>query len=96
MRARKDRKAEDPWSIDYDTSSITIAGTEFKPIYPGQLYINLGLWRRQEFDAALRKDIYKAALKEMTKQLYTHMKREQKKKRELIMQRAMTIILTGI
>ena len=33
------------------------------PIYPGQYHINLGLWRRQEFDAALRKDIYKATLK---------------------------------
>ena len=74
--SEEDRKAEDPWSVDYDTSSITIAGTEFKPIYPGQLYINLGLWRRQEFDAALRKDIYKAALKINDKTvIYTYEKR---------------------
>ena len=74
--SEEDRKAEDPWSVDYDTSSITIAGKEFKPIYPGQLYINLGLWRRQEFDAALRKDIYKAALKINDKTvIYTYEKR---------------------
>lgn len=48
---------------DYDTSSITVGNTTYEPIYPGQLYINLGLWRRQEFDAAIRKDVYKAALK---------------------------------
>lgn len=29
----------------------------------GEYYINLGLWRRQEFDAALTKDVYKATLK---------------------------------
>ena len=36
---------------------------KYPPIYPGQYYINLGLWRRQEFDVALRKDVYKATLK---------------------------------
>lgn len=35
----------------------------FKNIYPGQLLVNCGLWKRQETDMALRKDIYKAALK---------------------------------
>ena len=74
--SEEDRKAEDPWAVEYDTSSITIAGTEFKPIYPGQLYINLGLWRRQELDLALRKDIYKAALKINDKTvIYTYEKR---------------------
>lgn len=34
-----------------------------KNIYQGQLFVNCGLWRRQELDAALRKDVYKAALK---------------------------------
>ena len=53
----------DPWSVEYDTSTITVAGVEYKPIYPGQYYVNLGLWRRQEFDAALRKDMFKAAVK---------------------------------
>ena len=32
-------------------------------LYPGQLYVNLGLWRRQEYDASLRKDAYKSAVK---------------------------------
>ena len=35
----------------------------YKNIYPGQLLVNCGLWKRQETDMALRKDIYKAALK---------------------------------
>lgn len=35
----------------------------YKNIYPGQLYINQGLWRRQEVDLALEKDIYKATVK---------------------------------
>lgn len=35
----------------------------FKNVYPGQLYINQGLWRRQEVDLALEKDIYKATVK---------------------------------
>ena len=41
-----------------------------KEVYPvagknnrDELYINLGLWRRPEFDMALRKDVYKATLK---------------------------------
>lgn len=32
-------------------------------IYPGQLYVNQGLWRRQEYDSAIRKDVYKAVMK---------------------------------
>ena len=47
----------------YDQSSTTIDGVTYRPIYEGQFYVNLGLWRRQEFDASLRKDVYKAALK---------------------------------
>ncbi len=35
----------------------------YKNIYPGQLLINCGLWKRQETDMALRKDVYKATLK---------------------------------
>ena len=50
-------------SVNYDTQTITIAGTSYPPIYPGQFFVNLGLWRRQEFDAALRKDLFKAAIK---------------------------------
>ncbi len=36
---------------------------EFKNIYEGQLFVNCGLWRRQEADMAINKDVYKAALK---------------------------------
>ncbi len=36
---------------------------EYKVIYPGQYYINLGLWRRQQNDLALRKDVYRAAIR---------------------------------
>ncbi|MCI9177822.1 MAG: hypothetical protein HFJ28_04545 [Clostridia bacterium] len=48
---------------DYDLTVEVIEGTERKPIYPGQFYINQGLWRRQESDIYLRKDVYKATLK---------------------------------
>ena len=50
-------------AVDYDTQTIMTEGVNYKPIYPGQLYVNLGLWRRQEFDARLFKDVYKATLK---------------------------------
>ena len=73
--SEEDRK-EDAFEVDYDTQSVTIAGTTFNALYPGQLYVNLGLWRRHEFDAALRKDIYKAALKINDKTvIYTYEKR---------------------
>ena len=50
-------------------------------IYPGQYYINLGLWQRQEFDAALRKDVYKATLKINDKTVvYNYDKRYQEDK----------------
>ena len=35
----------------------------FKNVYQGQLFVNCGLWRRQEADMAVRKDVYKATLK---------------------------------
>lgn len=47
----------------YDTTPVTIEGKEYKPIYPGQFYVNQGLWRRQEYDASIRKDVYRAAMK---------------------------------
>ena len=50
-------------SVNYDEQTITIAGTSYPVIYPGQFYVNLGLWRRQEYDAAIRKDLFKAAIK---------------------------------
>ena len=44
----------------------------------GQYYINLGLWRRQEFDVALTKDLYKATLKINNKTVvYTYDKRNE-------------------
>ena len=49
--------------LTYNESDYVIAGVTYKPIYSGQYFINLGLWRRQEFDTSLRKDVYKAALK---------------------------------
>lgn len=55
--------AEDYQNANYSTNSITLDGVTYEPIYPGQFFVNLGLWRRQEFDASLRKDVYKAALK---------------------------------
>lgn len=59
-------------SGNYDTSTSGGAIA----IYPGQYYVNLGLWRRQEFDTSARKDVYKAALKINDKTVvYTYDKR---------------------
>ncbi len=55
--------AEEAQNRNYDTSAIVLNGVRYEPIYPGQFFVNLGLWRRQEFDASLRKDVYKATLK---------------------------------
>lgn len=48
---------------EYDTGIKTFDNVPYKPIYPGQLHVNQGLWRRQEVDLALRKDIAYAATK---------------------------------
>lgn len=62
--------------ISHDQSDKVIAGKTYKPIYDGQYFINLGLWRRQEFDMALRKDAYKIAMKMNDKTLtYNYNKR---------------------
>ena len=53
----------DPINGAYDFSYVVRDGVRYDPIYDGQYYINLGLWRRQENDTALRKDAYKATLK---------------------------------
>lgn len=45
------------------TEKITIADTTYEPIYPGQYYVNQGLWPRQLNDLSLRKDVYRAATK---------------------------------
>ena len=69
------RRAE--YADQYSTEDKVVAGVTYKPIYPGQFFINLGLWRRQEFDAALRKDVYKAALKINSKTVvYNYNKRQ--------------------
>ena len=68
-----------------DISEDTIFLTEdekdtivYHSVYDGQFYVNLGLWRRQEYDAALRKDVYKATLKINNKTVvYQYDKRDQ-------------------
>ena len=52
-------------SIDgyFNLTTEIIDGKEYEVLYYGEYYVNLGLWRRQEFDAALRKDVYKATMK---------------------------------
>ena len=69
----KINKVENGESLDFDPNSSIegyfdvreeiIDGTEYTALYYGEYYVNLGLWRRQEFDAALRKDVYKATMK---------------------------------
>ncbi|MCI9039203.1 MAG: hypothetical protein HFJ29_04965 [Clostridia bacterium] len=61
-----------------NVQSSTIAGVFYQPIYPGQYFINQGLWRRQEVDMALRKDILYAATRINGKtEVYEYNKREQ-------------------
>lgn len=52
---------EDKINDTYNQEEPTIGGRTYKPIYEGQFFVNLGLWRRQEVDLALRKDILYAA-----------------------------------
>lgn len=47
----------------YPMNAPTIDGITYKPIYPGQFFVNQGLWRRQEYDSAVRKDVYRAVMK---------------------------------
>lgn len=61
-----------------DTSTELIDGLFYNPIYPGQFFVNQGLWRRQEADLALRKDIAYAATRINGKtEVYTYDKRSQ-------------------
>ena len=48
---------------NYDMNSERLNGVTYKPIYPGQFFVNQGLWRRQEYDSAMRKDVYRAVMK---------------------------------
>ena len=50
----------DDFTIDNENMVIPGEGTK-PPIYDGQYYVNLGLWRREQNNLALRKDIYRAA-----------------------------------
>lgn len=45
----------------YDRFMLNASGRN--QIYDGQFYVNLGLWRRQEFDTATRKDAYRTVMK---------------------------------
>ncbi len=53
-------KQNDP---DYDINTKLVGGDIYYPIYEGQFFINQGLWVRQEYDSALRKDVYRAVMK---------------------------------
>ena len=76
----KDQKydtAEEARSLEYDLTEEIIEGVVHKPIYPGQFYINQGLWRRQEVDLALRKDLLYAATRINGKtEVYEYNKRD--------------------
>lgn len=57
------KTAKEAQNGNYDTKSEVLDGVTYRPIYPGQFFVNQGLWRRQEFDNALWKDVYRATLK---------------------------------
>ncbi len=61
---------------NYDMKVEVLDRVTYNPIYPGQFFVNQGLWRRQEFDAAIRKDVYRAVTKINNKtEMYTYDKR---------------------
>lgn len=69
---------EEKQNDTYDQTKIRNAGKTYKPIYEGQFFINQGLWRRQESDLALRKDIAYAATRINGKtEIYAYDKRAQ-------------------
>lgn len=69
--------AEEARSLEYDLTEETLDGITYKPVYPGQFYINQGLWRRQEVDLALRKDLLYAATRINGKtEVYEYNKRD--------------------
>lgn len=53
--------AEEARALSYDMTVKTYEGLSYKPVYPGQFYINQGLWVRQLNDIALKKDVFRAA-----------------------------------
>ena len=56
----------------------SLTNVTYKNIYAGQLQINLGLWKRPQFDVALKKDVYKATLEVNGKiEVYGYDKREE-------------------
>ncbi len=63
---------------EYDLNADVFDEVVYSPIYPGQFFVNQGLWRRQEVDLALRKDIAYAATRINGKtEVYTYDKRSQ-------------------
>lgn len=79
--------AEEARNLEYDLTEEIIDDVVYKPIYPGQFYIGQGLWRRQEVDLALRKDVLYAATRINGKtEVYEYNKRDlltEKQKEEL-------------
>lgn len=57
------KTAKEAQNGNYDMKSEVLDGVTYEPIYPGQFFVNQGLWRRQEFDSATRKDVYRAVMK---------------------------------
>ena len=57
------KTAKEAQNGNYDMKVEVLDGVTYNPIYPGQFFVNQGLWRRQEFDAAMRKDVYRSVMK---------------------------------
>ena len=49
--------------VEHTNLHNDIGEITYRNIYPGQLEINQGLVRRQEYDVAIKKDVYKATVK---------------------------------
>lgn len=65
----------------YHNYMKSLTNVTYKNIYAGQLQINLGLWKRPQYDVALKKDVYKATLEVNGKiEVYGYDKREEESK----------------
>lgn len=58
-----DERFENDETVYYGMWAENKGSITYKNVYPGQLSINLGLWKRQKSDVALQKNIYKATIK---------------------------------
>lgn len=78
LEKSNDQSIKQIQNAKYNLKPTVLEGVTYNVINPGQLFINLGLWRRQETDLAIRKDVYRAVVNINNKTaLYKYDKRDE-------------------